>query len=448
MENLPSRAARLAEAERARYLERTPTSRAAFEAAGRVVPGGVSRGTMAYQPYPFYASHGVGARLYDLDGNEYLDLVNNYTSLIHGHGHAATTAAAASALQSGQAIGTPTLDEVELANEIRRRIPALEVMRFTSTGTEAVQFAVRVARVATGRKRVLKFEGAFHGSEAAVLQDIWNPAPLPPGTARPAQPSSAGLDDVSTITAVYNDPDAVASAFEQWGDEIAVVIVEPFLGNAALIPANPQFVDAVFSQAHAHGALVMFDEIQGLRASFGGAEQLFGVTPDLVTVGKIISGGFALAGYGGRRDLMDHLTDPAAPMPQTGTFTASPIALRAGLAAFRDYGEQQYAHLADLRERFAQRSIDEFARAGITVQVNGLGSLFHVSINDQPVDSYAKHLLSDHATWAAIRLGLLNRGVTMMPRGSGCLTTPMGTQDVDVYGEALRDVLAELQAAE
>lgn len=444
MDALHDRAERLAEAEQARYLDRAPTSRAAFEDAGRVLPGGVSRGTMAYQPYPFYASHGAGARLYDLDGNEYLDLVNNHTSLIHGHGHAPTNAAAQSALQSGQAIGTPTLDELALADELRRRIPALEVMRFASTGSEAVQYAIRVARVATGRQRVLKFEGAFHGSEAAVLQDIWNTEPMPPGTARRSRPSSAGLSEVTTVTAVYNDPAAVASAFEQWGDEIAVVVVEPFLGNAALVRPGETFLEAVFEQAHSHGALVLFDEIQGLRASYGGAEQVFDVNPDLVAVGKIISGGFALAGYGGRRELMYHLTDPAAPMPQTGTFTASPVALRAGLAALPAFDEAQYDRLSRLREQFADRATDEFSRRGIPVQVNGMGSLFHLSINGRPVDSYAAHLASDHATWAAVRLGLLNRGIYMMPRGTGCLTTPMTEADIEVFGGALEDVLSEL----
>ncbi|MDR6639439.1 aminotransferase class III-fold pyridoxal phosphate-dependent enzyme [Paenarthrobacter nitroguajacolicus] len=430
--------------ERERYIARTPRSRAAFEAAGRTIVGGVSRGTMAYPPYPFYASHGVGARLHDLDGNEYLDLINNYTSLIHGHGHKATADAAEAALKTGQALGTPSVEEAELANELRCRIPTLEVIRFTTTGSEALQYAIRVARAFTGRKRVLKFEGGFHGSEAGLVQDIWNTTALAPGSARPAQPSSAGLDDVSTITAVYNDPAAVANAFSQWGDEIAVVVFEPFLGNNGLVTATHDFVDSIFEQAHSHGALVLLDEIQGLRASYGASQQIFGVKPDLVTVGKIISGGFALAGFGGRKELMSALTNADAPMPQSGTFTASQVALQAGLAAIRAYDEAEYDRLKSLRDGFAQASVEEFARVGRTVQINGFGSMFHVSINHEPVNSLARHLQSDHALWSAVRLGLLNRGVNLMLRGTGCLSTPMTEADVDFYREALRDVLAAI----
>ncbi|BBG04116.1 MULTISPECIES: aspartate aminotransferase family protein [Pseudonocardia] len=397
---------------------------------------------MAYPPYPFYASHGEGARLTDLDGNVYLDLINNYTSLIHGHGHARTAEAARAGLIAGQALGTPTVEEAELARELRRRLPALETVRFTSTGSEALQYAIRVARAATGRKRVLKFEGAYHGSEVSLVQDIWPRTALPPGTARPALPSSAGLDDTSTLTAVYNDAAAVASAFGQWGDEIAVVVVEPFLGNNALITATPDFLDAVFEQARAHGALVLFDEIQGLRAAYGGTQSVFGVTPDLVTVGKILSGGFALAGFGGRSDVMAHLADTGDPMPQSGTFTASPIALRAGLAALSDFGEEDYSRLRTLRDGFAARSVEEFARAGMTVHINGMGSMFHININEEPVGSVAQHLRSDHALWIAVRLGLLNRGINMMLRGTGCLSTPMKESDIDIYGDALRDVLS------
>lgn len=433
----------LVETELDRYRARTPESARLHSEASAIVPGGLSRGTLAYPPYPFYGSRGDGARLIDVDGNSYIDMINNYTSLIHGHCHQPTADAVAHVLTTGQALGTPTATEAQLAKVLTERIPAVEAVRFTTTGSEALQYAIRIARAATGRKRVLKFEGAFHGSETALAQDIWAP-PLPAGTAIPARPASAGLDDVSTITAVFNDPAAVSAAFAQWGGEIAVVVVEPYLGNNALISAKPDFLDAVFTEARRSGALVLVDEIQGLRAAYGGSQSVFGVQPDLVTMGKIISGGFALAAYGGRRDLIELMAAQNNAIPQSGTFTAVSAATAAGLAALHHYQRADYDRLEALRNALAEAVIEEFSRKAIPVQVNGLGSMFHVSLNSRPVDSYARHSESDHELWSAIRLGLLNRGVNMMLRGTGCLSTPMDSSTVDEVAAALRDVLDQL----
>ena len=433
----------LVETELDRYRARTPESARLHAEASAFVPGALSRGTLAYPPYPFYGTRGDGARLIDVDGNSYLDMINNYTSLIHGHCHQPTADAVAQVMTTGQALGTPTATEAQLAKVLVERIPAVEAVRFTTTGSEALQYAIRIARAATGRKRVLKFEGAFHGSETALVQDIWAP-PLPPGTAIPSRSASAGLDDVSTITAVFNDPAAVSAAFARWGDEIAVVVVEPYLGNNALISAKPDFLDAVFTEARRRGALVLLDEIQGLRAAYGGSQSVFGVQPDLVTMGKIISGGFALAAYGGRRDLIELMAAQNNAIPQSGTFTAVSAATAAGLAALQHYQRADYDRLQALRNALAEAMIEEFSRKAIPVQVNGLGSMFHVSLNSRLVNSYARHYESDHELWSAIRLGLLNRGVNMMLRGTGCLSTPMDSTTVDEVAAALRDVLDQL----
>lgn len=413
------------------YAQKTPSSRRLFDEARRLIPGGVSRATLAFEPYPFYAAGASGAIVTDVDDNDYIDLVNNYTSLPHGHGHAATTRAAAAQLAVSSAIGTAHPLEAQYAAELRDRIPSAERLHFTTTGSEAVGFAVRVARVATGRTRILKFEGGFHGSHNELYQDIAVSPILEAGTAVPARPASAGLEPTGTITAVYNDPDSVRAAFARWGEEIAVVVVEPFLGNAALITAESAFLDAVFEIAHAHGALVLFDEVQSLRAGYNGAQGRWGYIPDLVALGKIMGGGHPLAAFGGRADLFDSLDGPVPAILQTGTFTATPMALAAGKAAMDELDLGAYDDLEQRTERLRRGIRESFDRAGVPVRVNGLGSMFNISVSDDDVRSFRAFRAADASLFSALRLEMLNEGVLIMPRGTGCLSTAVTDTQVD-----------------
>jgi glutamate-1-semialdehyde 2,1-aminomutase len=329
--------------------------------------------------------------------------------------------------------------EADYARELRERIPALERLRFTTTGSEAVAFAARVARTNTGRNRILKFEGGFHGSYTEFYQDIAVMPPLMPGSSAAARPSSAGLEPTQTVTAVYNDPGSVRAAFAAWGDQIAAVVLEPFLGNGALVTASTEFVDAIFDESRKHGALVMFDEIQSLRAGYHGAQGIWGRTPDLVCVGKIMGGGFALAAYGGRADLFDVLRGPAPTILQTGTFTANGPALAAGRAAMLELTPEAYDRLESRTERVRSGIREIFHAAGIPVHVNGIGSMFNISITDETVDSYRAFRAADAARLAAFRLDLLTRGVLIMPRGTGCLSTAVGDDDTDEILEKMRE---------
>lgn len=422
------------------YMRQTPRSQQQFESAKLVLPGGVSRTTLAFQPYPFYSQRAAGARVVDLDGNNYLDLVNNYTSLAHGHGHPATTRAAIAELSISSASGVAHPAELEYARDLRQRLPAMERLHFTTTGSEAVGFAVRVARANTGRSRVLKFEGAFHGSHNELYQDISCP-PMPNGSARPSRPASAGLDASSTITAIFNDVASVREAFARFGTEIAAVTVEPFLGNSALILAQQPFLDAVFDLAAANGALVIFDEIQSLRAGVGGAQGIWGYRPDLVTIGKIVGGGYPLAAFGGRADLMTVLSDGELPVLQTGTFTAATAYLAAGRASMQALGITEYSQLETKTERLRVGIRDEFGAARIPVHVNGVGSMFNIAISEEPVHSYRVHRKSDTARLATFRLEMLIRGVLIMTRGTGCLSTAVTNDDVDSVIATVREAL-------
>ena len=424
------------------YIARTPRSQHLFDAAKLVIPGGVSRATLAFQPYPFYAASAAGAVIADVDGNDYLDLVNNYTSLPHGHGHVPTTAAVARELASSSAIGTAHPLEAEFAAELRERLPAMQQLHFTTTGSEAVGFAVRVARVNTGRDRIIKFEGAFHGSHNELYQDIGRQLPLPAASSVPSRPESDGLEPTRTITAVYNDVESVRNAFAAWGPEIAAVVVEPFLGNSSLVTAEPAFLAALFETAHAHGALVIFDEVQALRADYHGAQGLWGLTPDLVAIGKIMGGGYPIAAFGGRADLMAVLRGDVPRVLQTGTFTAAPIFLAAGQAAMNALGPLEYTQLSARTEKLKASIREVFQRARVPIHVNGLGSMFNIAISAEPVTSYRVHKACDNMFFANLRMELLLRGVLLMPRGTGCLSTAVTDDQLGQIVAALEEALA------
>lgn len=426
-----------------RYERKTPRSRKLFEQANSVVQNGVSRGTLAFAPYPFYAESARGAHITDVDGNVYLDLVNNYTSLPHGHAHGPTTQAALAELTSSSAVGTAHPLEGAYAEELRSRIPSMEKLHFTTTGSEAVAFAGRIARANTGRSRILKFEGGFHGSHGEFYQDIAL-EPRPAGTSWLATPSSAGLEPTSAVVAVYNDPESVTAAFAQWGRGIAAVVVEPFLGNGALVTATEGFLDRIFEESAAHDTLVVFDEVQSLRAGYGGAQNRWGYTPDLTAIGKIMGGGYALAAFGGRADLMAAMTGQAPVVMQTGTFTAAPMALAGGRAALSALDRQTYGELEDLTEELRVGIRETFARHAVPVHVNGIGSMFNITISAEPVDTYRAHRNADAAAFDRIRLELVSRGVLIMPRGTGCLSTAVTHDDVNF---ALRQLDAAITHA-
>ncbi|HEX4804815.1 MAG TPA: aminotransferase class III-fold pyridoxal phosphate-dependent enzyme [Conexibacter sp.] len=425
------------------YAELTAGSAAALQAARARLPGGHTRQTLVFPPHPFFAARGEGAYLTDVDGRRYLDFVNNYTSLVHGHAHAPTVAAIAEAAARGGAPGAPTALELRMADVLARRIPSLERLRFAVTGSEAVGYALRVARAHTGRARVLKFEGGFHGSWDAVQQSIRS-EPMAPGAFCEGRPNSGGLPPVGTIVARYNDLDSVRAALARWGEEVAAVIVEPFLGNGALVAAEPGFLAAVQELAHAHGALFVLDEIQSCRLALGGAQSLHGVRPDLTTVGKTIGGGLPLAAFGGREELMAHMDGLDPDVPQPGTFNAFPLSLSAGLATLAEWDAPAVARLGALGEQARERIRATFAARGVPVSVGGSGSMFHVALREEPIACYADIAGADAAGWQLLHQQLLARGVYTTARGTGCLSTPMTEADLDVLAEALDAALAVL----
>src|SRR5438045_3341083 len=376
------------------YKAKTSRSRQMYEEALRVMPGGNSRTTTFFDPYPFYITRGQGARIWDADGAERLDFNGNYTSLILGHAHPSVVEAITEQATRGMSFPGPSEHEVKLAGVLTTRIPSMEVVRFTNSGTEATMNAVRAARAFTGRSKIAKFEGAYHGTHDWVMVSV-SPDPKAAGNRRRPKPVawSAGIPPAvlkHVVVLPWNDQEACAEILTREGEQIAALIVDPILCNAGLIPPVEGFLSWLREETQRRGILLIFDEVISFRVAWGGAQELFGVRPDLTTLGKIIGGGLPVGAFGGRRDVMAFY-DPrqgAARISQGGTFNANPVTMAAGLATLNALTPEAYARLDALGERLrggVSRLLTATRRKG---QVSGIGSLFWLHWTTEKLTDY------------------------------------------------------------
>jgi glutamate-1-semialdehyde 2,1-aminomutase len=396
-------------------MERS-TSRSLFERAGRVIPGGVNSPVRAFKAVggdPVFVRRARGARIEDADGNEYLDYVGSWGPMILGHAHPGVVAAVKAAVEQGTSYGAPTELEVRLAETVAAAMPSVELLRLVSSGTEAVMSALRVARAFTGREKIVKFEGCYHGHSDGLLAHGGS------GLATLGIPDTPGVPAAFaalTLTLPYNDLDAVTDLMRRDGDAIACVVVEPVAGNMGVVPPAPGFLEGLRELTARHGALLLFDEvITGFRLGYGGAQQRFGVRPDLTTLGKILGGGFPLAAYGGRRDVMEQIA-PLGPVYQAGTLSGNPVAVTAGLATLeRLAGGDVYSRLDTAAGRLEEGLRRAATAAGIPATVNRVGSMLTAFFTEGPVRDYATAKTSDTARYAAFFRQMLDRGVYLAP---------------------------------
>lgn len=429
------------------YIERSRRSADHLRRATDVVAGGISRQTVVFPPYPPYLARGSGCYVTDVDGNEYLDLVNNYTSLIHGHAHPATTAAIADAAASGTALGSASPLELPFAQRLRERFASFERLRLATSGTEAVTLALRMARAHTGRTTIVKFEGGFHGAGDEVSGSIATQEPLQPGAYRRIEPNGAGLLPVDTLVCRYGDEDSVRAVFEAHGETIAALIMEPYLGNNGLLAATAPFVRAVRELTTTWGALFIADEIQSTRNTFGGLEVSHGVRPDLTTTGKIIGGGLPIAAVGGRADVLGHLGTSADSVRQTGTFVGFGLALAAGIATLDAFDQAEMARLNDLATSARLVLTEALRNADVEGVVVGQGSMLAVLFVPSAPHFLDELADNDVELWEAVHLELLGRGVYITRRGIGSLSTPMTEVEVGLLGERFADALQAAKRA-
>jgi glutamate-1-semialdehyde 2,1-aminomutase len=382
-----------------------------------LLPGGVNSPVRAMEAIgrsPIFVDRGEGAELIDVDGNRFVDYVCSWGPLIHGHAHPVVLDAVAKAAAKGTSFGAPTAAEVELAAEVARRFDGIEMLRMTSSGTEATMTAVRLARAATGRERLLKFAGAYHGHLDPLLAQAGSGLATQALPASPGVPASAAA---ATIVVPWNDPDALRAAVEQSTerDALAAIIAEPFPANMGLVPPREGFLELLRELADAHGALLVLDEvISGFRVARGGAQELTGVRGDLTILGKVLGGGLPAAAVGGRAELM-RLLAPAGEVYQAGTLSGNPLAVAAGLATLSLLDEPAYLRLASITDQLAAGLREAAAAAGRPVQVANVPGLLTVFFSERPVlcfDDARACDLEAHAAWCR---ELLSRGVYPPP---------------------------------
>jgi glutamate-1-semialdehyde 2,1-aminomutase len=394
---------------------KTSRSSRLFAQAQRILPGGVDSPVRAFKSVgatPLFIRRASGAHLQDIDGNTFIDYVMSWGPLIHGHAPRGLTRAIARAARFGTSFGAPSPLEVALGERVRALMPSIERVRFVNSGTEATMSAIRVARAATGRNAILKFEGCYHGHADAFLVKAGSGA-LTLGT--PTSPGVAHAVAADTIVADYNDIDSVRRAFAANPDRLAAVIVEPIAGNMGVVPPADGFLRELREVCDTYRALLIFDEvISGFRASAGGAQALAGVRPDLTCLGKIIGGGLPVGAYGGRADLMD-LVSPAGPVYQAGTLSGNPLAMSAGLWCLDRLSPVLYRTLAGLTTRLAAGLADAAADARVALQVNAFGSILTPFFTDRAVRDYRSAASSNTGRYARFFRAMLVRGIYLPP---------------------------------
>jgi glutamate-1-semialdehyde 2,1-aminomutase len=417
-----------------------------FGRAKELIPGGVNSPVRAFRAVggdPLFIDRALGCRIQDVDGNEYVDYVMSWGALLLGHAHPAVVRAIGEAASRGTSYGAPTGCELELAELVVASVPSVEMVRMVSSGTEATMAAVRLARGATGRDLILKFTGCYHGHADSFLVQAGS------GVATLGLPDSPGVPAALarlTLTVPFNDVAAVDAVFREQGDAIACVIVEPAVGNGGFIPPTADFLPALRRLTTEYGSLLIFDEVMtGFRVALGGAQERFGVLPDLTTLGKVLGGGMPVAAYGGRRDLMEQMA-PAGPIYQAGTLSGNPVGMVAGVAQLLFIREAApHASLELLGRRLADGLVAEAAALGVPCWGAALGGMWGFHFTEGPVRSFEQARTGDSRLFARFFQACLRRGVYLPPSPfeAAFLSLAHTDEDIDFTLEQMRHALKE-----
>ena len=435
------------------YRRFSPASESLARRAQAVFPGGDTRMSAHYSPYPLAMASAKGCRLRDVDGNELVDFMNNFTSLIHGHAHPDVVAAVQAQAAKGSAYAAPNAEQVQLAELIAERVSCIDQLRFTSSGTEATLMAIRCARAATGRQKIMKMEGGYHGSyelaEVSLVPWPESQGPLAAPASRPVDGSFPDSVLQDTVICPYNEPELARQRIAEHADELAAVIVEPVLGSMGMVPATKAFLECLRAATAAHGIVLIFDEVITLRLGEGGAQAMHGVTPDLICMGKIIGGGLPVGAIGGKRELMQLFSpEQEQPVMHASTFSGNALTMAAGLAAMRAYGSSEADRLNALGARLREGFDRAFAQAGLTARALGTGSLSNIHFTADAVhdarDAIAAVVRAGHIA-PLLHLGMIRRGVISATRLMYCVSTAMTERDIDFAVTALHETLGELR---
>ncbi|MEZ0247026.1 MAG: glutamate-1-semialdehyde 2,1-aminomutase [Methylophilaceae bacterium] len=405
-----------------------------FEQSQKLIPGGVNSPVRAFRSVggtPVFFKCGKGAYVWDEDGKDYVDYVGSWGPMILGHAHPVVIEAVKQAAENSLSFGAPTARELDMAELLIKLVPSMEQVRLVSSGTEATMSAIRLARGFTGRSKIVKFEGCYHGHADALLVKAGS------GALTFGQPSSAGVPPevaAHTLTLSYNDIAGVEALFDQIGSEIACIIVEPVAGNMNLIAPAPGFLEALRAQCTKHGAVLIFDEVMtGFRVALGGAQALYGITPDLTTLGKVIGGGLPVGAFGGRTDIMQCLA-PVGPVYQAGTLSGNPVAVAAGLATLQLVQEPGfYERLTTRTRQFVEGLCAVAKEKGVTFSAQSVGGMFGVYFSEKCPTSYAEVMQSDKEAFNRFFHHMLDEGVYLAPSAfeAGFVSAAHGDAEIE-----------------
>jgi len=417
-----------------------------FERAKKLMPGGVNSPVRAFQPYPFFTNRAGGSRIFDVDGNEYIDYCLAYGPLILGHANAEVMKAVRAQLEDGSLFGTPTEQEVEFAELVCKVVPSAEMVRLVSTGGEATMSAIRVARAYSRKKKIIKFEGCYHGAHDYVLVKAGS------GATTFGMPDSLGIPEETTrntIVLPYNDPETFEEAVKANKDDLAAVIVEPVIGNIGLVLPKADFLEVLREVTERYGIVLIFDEIiTGFRLALGGAQEFYGVEPDLTTLGKVLGGGFPMAAFAGKKEIMQ-LIAPSGKVYQAGTYSGNPVSVAAGMATLTilsSRGESFYKELMDRCKSIVDPVKRVVEESKLKVQVVHIGSMFQVFFTPTPVTDYTTVKTADSGKFLVYHAELLRKGVFVPPSQfetcflSDAHSSGDSKRTVEVVSAALREL--------
>lgn len=438
------------ESEIQQYVDSTPKSRKMQEEAAQHLPGGSSRGTAYFAPYPFFADHGEGHYVYDVDGNRYLDFMINATSLVLGHANPKIVKVLQEQAAKGTAFSTPTDVQIRMADILQKRVPSVDSIRFTNSGTEGTMLAIRAARAFTGKHKIIKIEGGYHGSHeyvtvsvhpAASKLDPDGPTSIPDHAGQP--PSVA--EDVLVMP--FNDLEECERIIRENKDELACVIIEPVVSGFGYLPAKDEYLRGIRKLTEELEIVLIFDEVQSFRIASGGAQEYMGIVPDMTCFGKIIGGGLPVGAFGGRKDIMD-LFNPSRDgdvVAHAGTFNANPMTMMAGEVVLNELTPEVYDRMNGLGEMLRQKLRAVFDELEMDVQVTGIGSLFGIHFTSDEVTNYRHVVNANHDLTKAMFAGLLNEGILIQAGGGGAIGAMTTEENVDTLVDSIRKVVQRVR---
>ena len=432
-----------------RFVQSTPTSQSKQAEAEKYLPGGSSRGTAFFDPYPHFIERGEGHYIYDADGNRLLDFMINATSLILGHAHPDVTGAIQEQAARGTAFTGPTDPQVRLAKILTERVPSLDLIRFTNSGTEGTMMAIRAARAYTGRQKIAKFEGGYHGAHEYVSVSVrpplekLDPSGPTPIAEHPGLPDSI-LEQV--IVLPYNDLDWCERVLRENASELACLIMEPVVSSFGYLPGDVEFLRGLRDLTTELGIVLIYDEVQSFRIAPGGAQETLGVIPDMTAFGKIIGGGTPVGAFGGRADIME-LFDPTsgAAIPHAGTFNANPVTMAAGEVVMNHLTPEVYVRMNALGGELRAKLSAVFDEFEVPAQVTGIGSLFGIHFTSEEIRDYRSVVQSDQTMRKALFTGLLNEGILLQTGTAGAMNSLTTTRDIDSLVDATRRVVERVR---